>query len=82
MDGSGVAPSLVGVYGKPVPLQDGSIVTADEQYIRDSILMPQKQIVASYPPIMPTFQGQVSEGQILQLVAYIQSLGNNQGISK
>lgn len=68
------APSLAGLYGRPVPLQDGSVVTADAQYIRDSILLPQSQIAAGYPPIMPTFRNLLDEEEVLALVAYIQSL--------
>ncbi|HWL69536.1 MAG TPA: cytochrome c oxidase subunit II [Geminicoccus sp.] len=67
------APPLEDLYGKPVPLQDGSVVTADEQYIRDSILLPQAQIAAGYPPIMPTFQNVLGEEEVLKLVAYIKS---------
>jgi len=78
-DGSGVAPSLVGVFGKPVQLADGTKVIADEGYIRDSILLPQSQVVAGYKPIMPSFKGQASEEHILQLIAYIKSLSNSQG---
>jgi cytochrome c oxidase subunit 2 len=70
------APRLEGVYGHPVPLEGGSVVTADDQYIRDSILLPASQIVAGYSNAMPTFQGHVSEDQVLQLVAYIRSLGD------
>lgn len=69
------APKLAGLYGSPVPLRDGSIVTADDQYLRDSILLPQKQIAAGYPPIMPTFQNVLSEEEVLKLVAYLKSLG-------
>jgi len=76
MDGSGVGPSLAGVFGKPVPLEGGGTVVADEQYVRDSILLPQKQIVARRQPVMPSFQGRVSEDQLLQLIAYIKSLGD------
>jgi len=68
------APTLNGLYGRPVPLQDGRIVTADEQYIRDSILLPQSQIAAGYPHIMPTFANVLNEDQVLKLVAYIKSL--------
>jgi cytochrome c oxidase subunit II len=70
------APSLVGIFGRPVPLQRGGTVVADETYIRDSILQPGSQIAAGYENLMPTFQGQVSEEQILQLVAYIKSLAD------
>jgi len=69
------APPLEGVFGSTVPLQDGTTVIADAQYIRDSILLPRSQIAAGYPPIMPTFQGQLSEDEVLKLVAYVESLG-------
>lgn len=68
------APPLRGLYGSPVPLSDGTVVTADDQYIRDSILQPARQVVASYPPLMPSFAGQVSEEELVTLVAYIKSL--------
>jgi cytochrome c oxidase subunit II len=68
------APPLEGLYGKPVPLSDGSSVIADDKYIRDSILLPRSQIVASYEPLMPSFEGKVSEDQLLRLVIYIKSL--------
>ncbi len=70
------APPLTGLYGGPVPLEDGTIVTADESYIRDCILLPEKRRVAGYPPIMPSFAGQVSEEDVLKLVAYIKSLAS------
>jgi cytochrome c oxidase subunit 2 len=70
------APKLAGIYGRRVPLADSTFVTVDEQYIRDSILLPAKQVAAGYTPIMPSFQDQLDEGQILQLTAYIRSLGN------
>jgi cytochrome c oxidase subunit 2 len=70
------APSLVGLYGSPVPLSNGTTVTADDRYIRDSILQPRSRIVASYAPVMPSFQGVISEGDLLKLVAYIESLGS------
>ncbi len=68
------APRLEGIYGSPVPLSDGTVVTADDQYIRDSILLPASQIVAGYSNAMPTFQGRVSEEQVVQLLAYIRGL--------
>lgn len=70
------APPLQGVYGSPVPLSDGRVVRADESYIRDSILLPKKDVAAGYPPVMPSFAGQVSEEDIAKLVAYVQSLAN------
>ena len=70
------APPLEGLYGRPVPLQNGGIVIADEKYLRDSILLPQQQIAAGYPPLMPSFRGHVSEEQLFELIAYIKSIGN------
>ena len=70
------APLLEGLYGKPVPLQNGSIVVADERYIRDSILLPNSQIVAGYAPEMPSFAGQVTENELIRLIAYIKSLAD------
>jgi cytochrome c oxidase subunit 2 len=69
------APPLEGVFGRSVPLQSGERVMADARYIRDSILLPRKQVVAGYPPIMPSFKGQVSEQDLLALIAYIESIG-------
>jgi cytochrome c oxidase subunit II len=73
-DGTGRAPSLNGVYSNKVLLADGSTVTADDGYIRESILQPKAKIVAGYQPVMPTFQGLVTEEQIISLTAYIKSL--------
>jgi cytochrome c oxidase subunit II len=73
-DGTGRAPSLNGVYGAKVLLADGSTVTADDGYIRESILQPQAKIVAGFQPVMPTFQGLVTEEQIMNLTAYIKTL--------
>jgi cytochrome c oxidase subunit 2 len=68
------APDLTGVYGKPVPLADGTTVVADDRYIRDSILLPQREVAAGYAPIMPSFAGQIGDEEILDLTAYIRSL--------
>ena len=73
-NGTGRAPSLNGLYEAKVLLADGSMVTADDAYIRESILQPNAKIVAGYLPVMPTFQGLVTEEQILNLTAYIKSL--------
>ena len=72
------APKLEGIYGRPVPLSDGRTVIADDQYIRDSILLPRKDIAAGYAPIMPSFQGQVTEEDLLKLISYIKSIGNTE----
>jgi cytochrome c oxidase subunit 2 len=68
------APKLEGLFGKPVPLASGGVTIADERYIRDSILDPAKEVAAGYAPIMPSFAGQVSDEQILDLIAYIESV--------
>lgn len=73
-DGRGRAPSLNGLYSAKVQLADGAVVAADDEYIRESILEPKAKIVAGYQPLMPTFQGQLTEEQILDLTAYIRSL--------
>ena len=69
-------PSLAGLFGKVVHLQSGQSLIADESYIRESIVNPQAKLVAGYPPIMPTFQGLISEEGLLQLTAYIKSLSS------
>lgn len=74
-DSQGRGPVLDGLFGKPVVLQSGQTIVADEAYIRESIVNPQAKLVAGYAPIMPTFQGLVSEEGLLQLVAYIKALG-------
>ncbi len=73
------APPLIGVYGHPVPLSDGSVIVADDQYIRDSILQPSRQIVASYENQMPSFAGIVTEADLIRLVAFIKSLAGGDG---
>ncbi len=78
-DGSGRCPDLTGLFGKDVKLSTGQTVNADEAYIRESILRPDAKIVAGYQPTMPTFQGLVTEEQVVQLVEYIKSLGPNPG---
>jgi cytochrome c oxidase subunit 2 len=72
----GRCPTLRGVYGTKQLLADGQTVVADDAYIRESILNPNAKIVASYKPdVMPTFQGQVNEEGLLQLIAYLKSIG-------
>lgn len=74
--GGGRGPSLRGIFGQPVTLQDGQQVIADEVYLRESILNPNAKIVAGFPSPsdMPTYQGQLSEEGLLQIIAYIKSL--------
>ena len=73
-DSSGRGPTLIGVFGNPVTLADGRTVTADENYLRESIMNSQAKIVQGFQPLMPAFQGMVSEENVLQLIAYIKTL--------
>jgi cytochrome c oxidase subunit II len=73
-DTQGRGPSLVGIFGKPVQLEDGRTVVADENYIRESILSPSAKVMSGFKPIMPVFQGLVGEEQLNALVAYVKSL--------
>lgn len=74
-DGSGLGPTLLGLYGQPVKLTTGETVTADDAYMRESLLLPKAKVVQGYTPIMPSFQGQLSEEQLNNLVAYLRALG-------
>ncbi len=78
-NGQGRGPKLTDLFGSKVLLSDGSTVIADENYVRESIMIPTAKIVAGYVPLMPTFQGQVSEEQLSQLIAYIKSLHQGSG---
>jgi cytochrome c oxidase subunit 2 len=71
-------PVLAGLFGKTRPLTDGRSVVADENYIRESILNPQAKVAAGFAPVMPTFQGQVSEDDLLRLLAYVRTIGAEQ----
>jgi len=73
-DSTGRGPSLLGVFGSQVELTDGHKVTADENYLRESIMNSQAKIVKGYQGIMPAFQGMVSEENLMQLIAYIRTL--------
>jgi cytochrome c oxidase subunit 2 len=73
-DGKGHGPSLNGLFGRKVRLADGATVTADEEYLRESILNPNAKIVAGYQPLMPAYQGQLTEEQTLDLISYVKSL--------
>ncbi len=73
-DIQGRGPNLTGIYNKPVLLEDGRTVIADENYVRESILNPTAKIVSGFKPVMPTFQGIVSDEQLNALVAYVKSL--------
>ena len=73
-DSAGRGPVLQGIFGRPVKLASGETVVADEAYVRESITSPAAKVVAGYQPVMPTYQGQVSEEQLIALVAFIPSL--------
>jgi cytochrome c oxidase subunit 2 len=73
------APLLGGIAGRVVQLQDGRSVVADDNYLRDSILTPRKDVVAGFAPVMPSFAGQVSEEDIHALIAYLRSRGPEDG---
>lgn len=70
------APSLAGLLGRPVHLADGRELRADEAYVRDSILVPDKDVVAGYAPIMPSFAGKVGEEDLLAIIEYIRETGH------
>jgi cytochrome c oxidase subunit 2 len=71
---TGRGPSLIGVYGSTVPLSNGGTAVADDNYLRESIMNPQARIVRGHQPIMPSYQGMVSEENLMQLIAYIKTL--------
>ncbi len=73
-DSQGRGPRLEGLFGRTVRLSTGQSIVADADYIRESVLNPTAKVVEGYQPIMPTFQGLVSEEGVMQLIAYIQSL--------
>ncbi len=73
------APSLTGLFGKPVPLEAGSTVIADDSFIRDKILMPDHNKIAGYKQVMPSFKGVIAEDDLIRLVAYIKAKGETTG---
>src|ERR1700691_1571532 len=76
-DVQGRGPNLQGIYNRPVLLEDGRTVIADDNYVRESILNPTAKIVNGFKPVMPTFQGIVSDEQLNALVAYVKSLAQS-----
>ncbi|KAF0201051.1 MAG: cytochrome c oxidase subunit II, partial [bacterium] len=67
-------PNLEGIYGKQVRLQDGSVVTAEERYLRESLLTPNAKLTEGFSANMPAYQGLMTEEQILQLISYMRTL--------
>jgi cytochrome c oxidase subunit 2 len=75
-------PNLANVYGAKLPLASGGAVTADEAYLRESILNPSQHVTQGYVPIMPTYQGQISEEGVIALVEYIKNLNSDYRIQQ
>jgi cytochrome c oxidase subunit II len=73
--GHGRGPNLRGLYMRPVQLSSGRTVVADETYLRQHILNPRSLLIQGFQPIMPIFQGQLSEEQVAALIAYIKAIG-------
>jgi cytochrome c oxidase subunit 2 len=70
-------PNLAGVFGSKLSLTDGSQVLVNDAYLRDAILNPSQHVTAGFAPIMPTYQGQISEDGLIDLVEYIKNLQSN-----
>lgn len=86
------APRLEGMFGKPVAIQipqpgvpleriEATTIIADDRYVHDSILLPEKEVAAGFAPIMPTFKNQITEEQILMITAYLKSLSKPADVS-
>jgi cytochrome c oxidase subunit 2 len=67
-------PSLHGLFGTQVALADGGTALANEEYLRESILRPMQRVTKGYDPLMPSYEGQLGEEEVLQLIAYIKTL--------
>ena len=78
-DAQGRGPVLAGLFGKRVMLQSGETVTVDEAYLRESIVTPAARVASGFQPIMPSFQGLVTEEQLLALIEYVKGLGATAG---
>lgn len=76
------APRLDGLYGREVPQQDGSFRRVDDAYLRDCILQPETVWPGGYPRIMPSFKGVISEGDLLEIIAYIKAMGRGGAVSE
>jgi cytochrome c oxidase subunit 2 len=70
-------PSLANVYGSKLTLSNGQQIVADDAYLREAILSPSQHITEGYAPIMPTYQGQISEEGVIDLVEYIKNLNSD-----
>lgn len=80
MDGAaGIGPTFRGVIGTQRAMRSGAVLTADENYIRESILEPQAQILAGFEPVMPTYKGRLKDEEITALIAFMKSLNGENG---
>ena len=68
---------MAGVYGSQLTMTNGQKTLADEAYIREAILNPSEHVTQGFAPIMPTYQGQISEDGVIALVEYIKNLNSN-----
>jgi cytochrome c oxidase subunit 2 len=75
-------PNLFGIYGSKLTLTDGSQVLVNDAYLRDAILNPSQHVTAGFTPIMPTYQGQISEDGLIDIVEYIKQLRSNYRIQQ
>ncbi|MEW5853013.1 MAG: cytochrome c oxidase subunit II [Myxococcota bacterium] len=74
LDGTpGAGPSFKGLFGKEETLADGTTAKVDENYLRESILTPAAKLVKGFPPVMPTFQGQLKDEDVAGLIAFIKA---------
>jgi cytochrome c oxidase subunit II len=71
---AGIGPTFKGFFGESVPLATGTRVTADENYIRESIVDPQAKVVAGFQPVMPTYKGRFKDQEITAVIAYLKTL--------
>ena len=71
-------PSPESAWQRKQKLKNGEMRPVDEPFIRQAIVNPNSVVLANYPPIMPTFQGQINEEQVLQLIAYVKSIGSEE----
>jgi cytochrome c oxidase subunit 2 len=69
-----IGPNLAGLFGSERPLADGGSVLADDNYLRESIMVPLAKVASGYQPVMPPFQGLITEEQLMQLIAYVKTL--------
>jgi cytochrome c oxidase subunit 2 len=73
---------MEGLYGAMVSLNDGTTVQADDKYLREAILQPASQTVAGYQPVMPAYQGKITEEQLMQVIAYIKSIAKSEPLKR